>query len=57
MSPWKLGRLGDVRDLPHLALVSSTFVYILAPETKGRPLEAIRTYRYNGGRWPDKTRT
>jgi hypothetical protein len=33
-----------------LALVSFAFVYVLAPETKGRPLEAIRTYWYNGGR-------
>jgi Sugar (and other) transporter len=40
-----------------LALVSFAFVYVLAPETKGRPLEAIRTYWYNGGRWPDETST
>jgi hypothetical protein len=30
-------------------------VYTLAPETKGRQLEAIRAYWYNGGRWPDET--
>ena len=29
--------------LPRLALVS--FVYALAPETRGRPLEAIPTYK------------
>jgi SP family galactose:H+ symporter-like MFS transporter len=40
-----------------LAFVSFTFVYALAPETKGRPLEAIRAYWYNGGRWPDETNT
>jgi sugar porter (SP) family MFS transporter len=40
-----------------LALVSFAFVYALAPETKGRPLEAIRTYWYNGGRWPEETST
>jgi hypothetical protein len=40
-----------------LALVSLAFVYVLAPETKGQPLEAIRTYWYNGGRWPEETRT
>ncbi len=40
-----------------LALVSFTFVYVLAPETKGRPLEAIRAYWYNGGRWPEETET
>jgi len=40
-----------------LALVSLAFVYVLAPETKGRPLEAIRTYWYNGGSWPEETNT
>jgi MFS transporter, SP family, galactose:H+ symporter len=40
-----------------LALATFTFVYVLAPETKGRPLEDIRTYWYNGGRWPDETGT
>ena len=35
-----------------LALVSFAFVWWLAPETKGRPLEAIRGYWENGGRWP-----
>jgi hypothetical protein len=34
-----------------LALVSFAFVWWLAPETKGRPLEAIRGYWENGGRW------
>ena len=40
-----------------LALVSFAFVYVLAPETKGRPLEAIRSYWYNGGSWPEETGT
>ena len=40
-----------------LALVWFAFVYVLAPETKGRPLEAIRSYWYNGGRWPEETST
>ncbi len=40
-----------------LALVSFAFVYALAPKTKGRPLEAIRGYWYNGGRWPEDSRT
>jgi SP family arabinose:H+ symporter-like MFS transporter len=35
-----------------LAVVSFAFVSWLAPETKGRPLEAIRAYWENGGRWP-----
>jgi sugar porter (SP) family MFS transporter len=38
-----------------LALCAFGFVYLLAPETKGRQLEAIRTYWYNGGRWPEDT--
>ena len=38
-----------------LALVSFAFVYVLAPETKGRPLEAIRTYWYNGRRWSEES--
>ena len=40
-----------------LVLRRPTFVYVLAPETKGRPLEAIRAYWYNGGRWPEETET
>ena len=38
-----------------LAAIASGFVWWLAPETKGRPLEAIRFYWENGGRWPDET--
>ena len=38
-----------------LSLFAIAFVYALAPETKGRQLEAIRSYWYNGGRWPDET--
>jgi sugar porter (SP) family MFS transporter len=38
-----------------LSVVAIAFVYVLAPETKGRQLEAIRTYWYNGGRWPDES--
>jgi SP family galactose:H+ symporter-like MFS transporter len=40
-----------------LAVVSFVFVYRLAPETKGRQLEAIRSYWYNGGRWPEEVET
>jgi hypothetical protein len=38
-----------------LAALSFAFVWVLAPETKGRPLEAIRLYWENGGRWPTET--
>jgi MFS family permease len=37
-----------------LAIVSFVFIYALAPETKGRQLEAIRHYWYNGAKWPDE---
>jgi MFS transporter, SP family, galactose:H+ symporter len=40
-----------------LSLFAIAFVYALAPETKGRQLEAIRAYWYNGGRWPDEAET
>jgi sugar porter (SP) family MFS transporter len=43
-----------------LGIISFIFIYALAPETKGRQLEAIRHYWYNGAKWPEeeeKTRT
>jgi sugar porter (SP) family MFS transporter len=36
-----------------LAALAFVFVWALAPETKGRPLEAIRGYWESGGRWPE----
>ncbi len=39
-----------------LAILSWFFIFKLAPETKGRQLEAIRQYWYNGGRWPEEER-
>ena len=53
-----LGALGGVWTFGifmALALLSLLFIYRLAPETKGRQLEAIRGYWYNGGRWPEET--
>jgi MFS transporter, SP family, arabinose:H+ symporter len=35
-----------------LAALAFAFVWMLAPETKGRPLEAIRLYWEHGGHWP-----
>jgi MFS family permease len=40
-----------------LAVLSLLFIYRLAPETKGRQLESIRRYWYNGGRWPEEAET
>lgn len=37
-----------------LAIVSWVFIYALAPETKGRQLELIRQYWYNGAKWPEE---
>jgi hypothetical protein len=37
-----------------LAIVSWVFIYALAPETKGRQLESIRHYWYNGAKWPEE---
>jgi MFS transporter, SP family, galactose:H+ symporter len=36
-----------------LALVAFGFVFVLAPETKGRTLEDIRHYWEQGGHWPE----
>jgi sugar porter (SP) family MFS transporter len=36
------------------AVLAWLFIWWLAPETRGRPLEAIRTYWENGGRWTAK---
>lgn len=50
-----LGRIGGVATFSlflGLAVVSLAYVFALAPETKGRPLEAIRLCWENGGRWP-----
>ena len=49
--------IGRKRSLVLVALdyAAFAFVYALAPETRGRPLEAIRAYWYNGGRWPEET--
>lgn len=37
-----------------LAVIAWGYVFFLAPETRGRPLEAIQEYWENGGRWPEK---
>jgi SP family arabinose:H+ symporter-like MFS transporter len=47
-----LGGAGTFAVFLGLAVVSFVFILALAPETKGRPLEAIRLYWENGGSWP-----
>jgi SP family arabinose:H+ symporter-like MFS transporter len=37
-----------------LAAIAFAFVWWLAPETKGRPLEDIRRFWEHGGRWPEE---
>jgi hypothetical protein len=54
---YDLGSIASALLFLALALVSFAFIYARAPETRGRPLEVIRTYWYNGGRWPEKTST
>lgn len=51
-----LGGTGTFALFLGLALVSFAFVLAMAPETKGRPLEAIRVYWENGGHWPKDER-
>jgi hypothetical protein len=55
-----LGRIGGVSTFAifgALAVVSFGYVWWLAPETKGRPLEDIRLYWENGARWPESSTT
>lgn len=35
-----------------LSALAFGFLFTLAPETRGRPLERARVYWENGGRWP-----
>jgi MFS family permease len=48
----RLGGAGTFVVFGVLALAAFVFVYRLAPETKNRPLEDIRLYWENGGKWP-----
>jgi sugar porter (SP) family MFS transporter len=47
-----LGGLGTFSLFLGLAVISFVFIWAMAPETKGRPLEAIRIYWEHGGHWP-----
>jgi MFS family permease len=52
-----MGGLGTFALFLGLAVVSFVFIRVMAPETKGRPLEAIRVYWENGARWPSEQET
>ncbi len=52
-----LGGLGSFALFLGLAVLSFIFIWAMAPETKGRPLEAIRVYWENGAKWPSKEET
>ncbi|MGH3673775.1 MAG: sugar porter family MFS transporter [Pseudonocardiaceae bacterium] len=48
----QLGGAGTFAVFGVLAVAGLMFVHRLAPETRGRRLEEIRTYWENGARWP-----
>lgn len=48
----RVGGAGTFIVFGTLAVAAFLFVFKLAPETKGRPLEDIRHYWENGGTWP-----
>jgi MFS family permease len=52
-----MGGTGTFALFLGLAVVSFVFIMAMAPETKGRPLEAIRVYWENGGHWPSEPET
>jgi sugar porter (SP) family MFS transporter len=52
-----MGGLGTFALFLGLAVVSFVFIFAMAPETKGRPLEAIRVYWENGAKWPPERET
>jgi len=51
----QLGGVGPFVVFGLLAVAAFVFVFKLAPETKGRPLEDIRHFWENGGKWPAGT--
>jgi hypothetical protein len=49
-----LGGMVTFIILVGFAIIAWLIVWWLAPETRGRPLEAIRVYWENGAKWPDE---
>ncbi|GAB91658.1 putative sugar transporter [Gordonia rhizosphera NBRC 16068] len=47
-----IGGAGTFAIFGAFALVGFVFVYLLAPETRGRKLEDIQHFWQNGGQWP-----
>jgi sugar porter (SP) family MFS transporter len=52
-----MGGTGTFALFLGLAVISFVFIALMAPETKGRPLEAIRVYWENGAKWPPERET
>ncbi len=50
-----IGGAGTFAIFGGFALIGLVFVYLLAPETKGRKLEEIQHFWQNGGQWPDES--
>ncbi|MEV4109919.1 sugar porter family MFS transporter [Nonomuraea sp. NPDC049695] len=48
-----LGASGTFGVLLGFAALAWVFLWRLAPETRERPLESVRAFWENGGRWPD----
>jgi len=51
----QLGGVGTFVVFGLMAIAAFAFVFKLAPETKGRPLEDIRHFWEHGGSWPTET--
>lgn len=49
----EIGAAGTFGGFAVLALFALAFMAKMAPETRGRQLEEIRSYWHNGGRWDD----
>ncbi|HEU4546512.1 MAG TPA: MFS transporter, partial [Microlunatus sp.] len=51
----RVGGAGTFVIFGLLAVAAFVFVFKLAPETKGRPLDDVRHFWENGGTWPAET--
>lgn len=53
----RLGGAGTFAVFGTLALAAFICIYRFAPEAKGRPLEDVRPFWENGGKWPAEPTT